>query len=84
MIIDSSSLNEIDAIIGEKDKYHGGKLYKKTDIENERITRHTVQFCNLLSTACEIAAKKYPNEFNDRWDCINSAMRYDLKGSLRI
>ncbi len=85
MIIDSNSLNEINSTFSEKDKYHGGrKLYKRTDIENKRITKHSVQFCNLLSAASEIAAQKYPNEFTDRWDCINNAMRYDLKGSLRV
>lgn len=82
MVIDSNSLEKTTIIISEKDWYHGNKLHKKTDVENERITKHTIDFCNLLTTVSEIASTKY-SLFQDRWGCINSAMRYDLKGSLR-
>ncbi len=82
MVIDSNNLNKTTITIKEKDRFHGNKLHKKTDIENERVTKHTIEFCNLLSTVSEVASNKLP-KFKDRWDCINSAMRYDLKGSLR-
>jgi hypothetical protein len=82
MILDSNNLDSTTITISEKDRYHGKKLHNKTDIENEGKTKHTIDYCNLLSSVCEIASTKYPG-FQDRWDCINSAMRYDLKENLR-
>lgn len=82
MVLDSNSLNETTVTVNENDRYHGNKLYRKTDVENERITKHTKEFCNLLSAASEIATRKC-SVFIDRWDCINTAMRYDLKSNLR-
>lgn len=82
MVIDSNSLDKTTIAIKEKDRFHGGKLYKKMDIENEHITKHTVEFCNLLAAVSEVTSIKY-TEFQDRWDCINSAMRCDIKGSFR-
>lgn len=82
MVLDSNSLNDTSINICEKDKFHGNKLFKKTDSENVRVTKHTEEFCNLLSAVSDKVPIKM-NVFNDRWDCINSAMRYDLKGCLR-
>ena len=82
MVLISGEINNTNITIGSKDKYHGNKLYKQTDTINEGITRHTNDFCILLAAASEIAAQKY-TLFNDRWDCINSAMRYDLMVNLR-
>ena len=82
MVLDSNSLDKTTITINKKDKYHGNKLYNRTDVENERITKHTNEFCNLLSSASEVASTIY-HVFLDRWDCINSAMRYDLNSSLR-
>ena len=82
MVLDSNGLSDAKITVDEKDKYHGNKLYKKTDVENENRTKHTKEFCDLLSAASDIASKKY-SVFQDRWDVINSAMRYDLKTNLR-
>ncbi len=49
MIIDSNSLEKINFQINSKDIYHGNKLYKKTDYVNQRITRHTEEFCHILA-----------------------------------
>jgi hypothetical protein len=82
MVLDSNNIDKIKITTNQKDRYHGGKLHKRTDGDNVHITKHTIEFCNLLSAASNIAAIKYP-VFNDRWGCINSAMLYDVKGSLR-
>jgi len=82
MVLDSNGLSDAKITVDEKDKYHGNKLYKKTDVENENRTKHTEEFCELLSAASDIASKKY-SVFQDRWDVINSAMRHDLKTNLR-
>lgn len=82
MIIDSNSINATAITFTEKDRYHGNKLYKKTDVENEHTTKHTEEFCNLLAAVSDIASKKMEG-FRYRSDWINSAMRYDLKGHLR-
>lgn len=82
MVLDSNGISDAKITTDEKDNYHGNKLYKKTDVENENITKHTKEFCDLLSAASEIASKKY-SVFHDRWDAINNAMRYDLKANPR-
>jgi len=82
MVMDSGILSDTNISSGKKDKYHGIKLYKKTDARNEDITKHTEGFCILLSTVSGIASSKY-EIFKDRWDVINNAMRYDLKANLR-
>lgn len=82
MLIDSNYLHSINFVVGPMDISDGNKLYKKTDVENIMITRHDQNFCQLLAAAGEIAQKKL-DCYNDRWDFINSAMRYDMLGSLR-
>lgn len=78
MVLDSKGLSGAKVSADVKDQYHGDKLYKKTNTKNENITKHTKEFCDLLSAASEIASKTYP-VFQDRWDVINNAMRYDFK-----
>lgn len=82
LMIDAKLLNDCEIPFGKKDKYHGQKLYKKTDIINVHRTRHDEEFCTLLAYACEIAAQK-SELFDDRWSAIDLAMRYDTKGNLR-
>ena len=82
LVIDSNFINQISLRIDEKSRYHGDRLYKKTDRENERITKHDIRFCHLLSAA----ADKYSSSSEilpSRWDVLNSAMRYDLAHNAR-
>ena len=74
LLIDSGSINGIKTKITEKDKYHGSKLYRKTDQEHEQLTKHNLEFCILLAAAGEAAGQVHV-EFKDRWDLINSSIR---------
>lgn len=78
LIIDSNSIGKIENI-DPKASYHGGKLYKKTDTENEHITKHSPEFCRLLAGGAERLHLARPDAFRDRWDVINEAMRFDLR-----
>lgn len=78
LVIDSSS---VQLTFDQKSRYSGERLYKKTDRENECVTKHNVQFCTLLAAAAERYAK-YSSTLTTRWDVLNSAMRYDIKTNL--
>lgn len=82
MLIDSKSREPSTTAIDEKSRYHGERLYKKTDVENEAVTRHSPFFCSLLSMAAEKYATQYKT-LADRWEVIDSAMRYDLRRNAR-
>ena len=76
MVIDSKIIKkDLVHYTNSKDAYHGIKLYKKTDQENERYTKHTEEFCIVLSAASQKAACKY-EQYRDRWDVINRAMKH--------
>lgn len=82
LVVDANLYEECSLSPGQKDNYHGEKLHKKTDIENESITQHDIEFCKLLATASEKIStirEKYP----DRWSVIKSAMRFDLIRNVR-
>ena len=82
MVIDSRVLPDVWKNLDATDQYHGNKLYKKTDTQNEKRTRHTEQFCALPAYAAQLLAE-LKNTYEDRWDVINRAMRADVKGGFR-
>ncbi|MFN3438679.1 MAG: hypothetical protein ACK41V_13355 [Acidovorax sp.] len=78
LIIDSNSIGKLEHF-DPKASYHGEKLYKRTDTENEHITKHSPEFCRLLAGGAERLCLARPDTFRDRWDVINEAMRFDLR-----
>ncbi|WP_427501687.1 hypothetical protein ACQE3E_23725 (plasmid) [Methylomonas sp. MED-D] len=82
LVLDSNSLGLTNLTLDQKSRYSGERLYKKTDRENERITKHSVQFCTLLAAAAERYAKNSP-VLSIRSAVLDSAMRYDLKSNTR-
>lgn len=82
LVLDSNSLGLTNLTLDQKSRYSGERLYKKTDRENERITKHSVQFCTLLAAAAERYAKN-STVLSTRSAVLNSAMRYDLKSNAR-
>lgn len=82
LVLDSNSLGLTNLTLDQKSRYSGERLYKKTDRENEKFTKHSVQFCTLLAAAAERYAK-HSSALPTRWDVLNSAMRYDLNSNAR-
>lgn len=82
LAIDGKMQSSIQSLIDSKAKYHGERLYKKTDRENETATSHTLEFCIVLAGAAERHAQ-ISSLFEDRLDVINFAMRYDLRSNAR-
>jgi hypothetical protein len=82
LLIDEELKETASSLLDEKAKYHGERLHRRTDQEFERRTRHTREFCDLLSAAAERYAAKRQG-LVDRWAVINSAMRYDLRSNAR-
>jgi len=78
LVLDGELFDSINLRINQKDEYHGEKLYKKTDFENECKTRHFIKFCVLLAAAAQ-RYSEISDDFLDRWAIINSAMRKDLR-----
>jgi hypothetical protein len=78
LVIDSGSLGYI-AAMDAKAAYYGDKLYKKTDTENERITKHTPEFCRILAGGAERLRLARPDVFADRWDALLESMQFDLR-----
>jgi hypothetical protein len=81
LVIDGQLMSFINLPVDEKAKYHGERLYKRTDRQNESVTKHSIQFCTLLAAG----AQRYSDisHFPDRWAVINSAMRYDMQSNAR-
>jgi len=76
MVIDSKMIEKkLAHYVNSKDIYHGKRLYKKTDRYNERYTRHTEEFCIILSAASQRAGCIYEH-YNGRWDVIDRAMKH--------
>ena len=82
LVLDSNSLAQTNLVLDPKSHYCGERLYKKTDRENERYTKHDIQFCTILATAADRYAK-LSGVLPTRWDVLNSAMRYDLASNAR-
>jgi hypothetical protein len=82
VLIDSGWSDRSTLTPNAKDKYHGRRLHAKTDHESEHITKHTVEFCILLSTAAR-RLYEIDKRYRDRLDVIDKAMRADLRENLR-
>lgn len=80
LVLDSESIERTNLALDQKSRYSGERMYKKTDRENERITKHSVQFCTLLASAAERYAKNSA-VLSTRSAVLDSAMRYDIKGN---
>lgn len=78
MLIDSKHRSVVDFAIDKKDRYYGEKLFRKTDFENQTVTKHTREFCDLLAAAAQ-RLSELRHGFKDRAEVIQSAMRYDLR-----
>jgi len=82
VLIDSGWLDRSTLKPNAKDKYHGERLYAKTDKENQHVTRHTEEFCILLASAAQ-RLYEIDKRYRDRVDVIDKAMRADLRGNLK-
>jgi len=83
LIIDSNNVQNTTLEIDDSANYLGKKMWDNTDIENEAISRHTIEFCTVLAAA-SLNAMKYLSTFDSKLKVINQAMRFDMKGRLRI
>jgi hypothetical protein len=69
--------------IGSTDRLKAKNWYRKTDQENEHMTRHTLPFCELL---CAVAARAVHTfkGFPNREALLASAMQFDIKGGFPV
>ncbi len=81
LLINSKNVEISGLTLDSKARYHGEKLYKKTDIENQGTTKHTLEFCTVLAAAAN-RLQESNSAFLDRWDAIGEAMRYDLRSNI--
>nr|WP_057929565.1 hypothetical protein [Burkholderia ambifaria] len=65
--------------ITEAHKDMGKKLYERTDRHNVRMTRHTVDFCELLCAVSTLAVES-GKASGSAEDLVDSAMRFDVVG----
>lgn len=82
LLIDSSNLANSTLDIDTAAKHLGKKLYELTDKENQESTRHTIEFCEVLSAAC-ISAESAISPKKSRLRRINDAMRFDVQKKLK-
>lgn len=79
---DSNLLEAMTLNVSAKDKYHGIRLHSQTDIDTEKRTRHTKEFCIILAAACRQLASQDPR-YRDRIHVQHLAMIADVNGRLR-
>ena len=80
--IDSGHQASHPVAITEADKGMGKKLYGRTDRHNVRMTRHTIEFCELLCAVSTVAIDK-GKASGAAEDLVESAMRFDVVGGFR-
>lgn len=83
LMIESCNVINTSLVMDDAAKYLGKKLWDKTDTENEHITRHTHEFCIVLAAASSNAHKRIP-AFKSKLKVLDLAMRFDMKGRLRL
>jgi hypothetical protein len=76
-LVDTGQVSKMGLRLNSGDRYHGGRLYRKTDPEYEAGTRHTKDFCSLLAAGARQLAH-LDRGFKDRLEVIEAAMRYDV------
>lgn len=81
--IDSGLQSKKPLGIGDTDKLKAKAWYRKTDQENEHLTRHTLPFCELLCAVSVRAIHTYKS-FSTREALISSAMQFDIAGGLSV
>lgn len=72
MLIDSNN----QPVVSQEVKEMAKKLYNATDIENEKITRHNEEFCQLVVYGC-INYQLKTEYFKDIQNAVESSMLYD-------
>jgi hypothetical protein len=77
--LDSGSQSQLPVHVTAMDKLKGKALYKRTDSQNEGMTKHTLAFCEFLYAVARVAVekKKYSGS---REELVSSAMRFDVDG----
>jgi hypothetical protein len=77
--LDSGNQAKLPVAITPIDRQKGKTLYKRTDIHNEHVTKHTLSFCEILCAMARRAVeqKKYSGS---RDELVASAMRFDIDG----
>lgn len=75
--IDASVLGPDGLVPDQVDQLHGDAIYQRLDWTQEAATKHTRSFCALLAAATQRLAERHIG-FQDRYEAMNSAMRYDL------
>ena len=68
--------------ITKVDKGMGKKLYGRTDCHNVRMTRHTIEFCELLCAVSTVVIDK-GKASGAAEDLVESAMRFEVVGGFR-
>jgi hypothetical protein len=76
-VIDAKQLPMMTLRLNSGDRYHGEKLFGRTDKDNQNETRHTEEFCILLAGSARRLAELRPS-LGDRDDILSNAMRYDV------
>jgi hypothetical protein len=81
--IDSGLQASHEIAISKTDRVEARSLYRRTGQVNEHITRHTIQFCELL---CAVAGRAMKNSkmFSSRQEIVDLAMIYDVDGGFRV
>lgn len=69
--------------IGSTDRLKARTLYRKTDQDNEHITKHTLPFCELLCAVALRAVHTFKS-FPNRDTLLATAMQFDVKGSFPV
>ena len=77
--LDSDSQSRQPVAVTEIDRQKGKALYKRTDAKNEKVTRHTLKFCEFLCAVARRAVER--KKFSgSRQELVLSAMRFDIDG----
>ena len=68
--------------LGDADRVAGAALHRRTDVAQERRTKHTVGFCELLCHVSALAVSASLS-FENQQGLVDASMRYDVQGGFR-